>query len=334
MPARDFACPRCGAQIQTSQDPESGLSMNCPMCGASFRVPEGAFTEAPPPRRDEGDDFDRPYSPQDGIGLEGLSSDYSIRIGDWFRYAQAHWRSVLGPMIGYFFVYLLIVFGLIITCVGILALPFLVPPLAAGFTIVGLAQLKGERWTFRDFFGGFRQFGSLLGGVWLVAVVAGLWPVPGQVLQQLGQQKYYQARLQEELKANPNDPFGASMRAQQEPLHMEDPLVLSGLVLRLIGSLVGIYLQVRCMFVLPLIIDRKCGAVESVRGSFRLSRGHFWGLFGTTLLLGLINLAGVLACGIGVLFAFPFTQLVLLAGYLLIAGSRPPVETPQSEPAY
>jgi hypothetical protein len=51
------------------------------------------------------------------------------------------------------------------------------------------------------------------------------------------------------------------------------------------------------------------------------------------LLLGLINIGGILMCGIGLLFVFPLTTLVLLAGYLLIAGSRPPVEAPGAEPA-
>jgi hypothetical protein len=160
--------------------------------------------------------------------------------------------------------------------------------------------------------------------------VAGLWPIPGADLQQIGQAKYQaeaNARLQKEMKANPNDPFGAMLRAQQgQAAHMDDPLVLSGLVLRVIGTLVGIYFQVRCMFYLPLIIDRKCGAVESVQGSFRLTRGHFWGLLGMLLLLALINVAGLLACGIGMLLTFPFTQLVLLVGYLLIAGTRPRIE--------
>jgi hypothetical protein len=268
------------------------------------------------------------------MGLEGLCNDYSIRIGEWFRYAQAHWTAVLGPMIGYGFLYTAIVVGLCITCIGVPVLIFVAPPLAAGFTIVGLAQLKGERWTFNDFFGGFRQFWTIVGATWLVVLVAGLWQVPGVILQSVGQAQYQpeeQARLREAMQANPNDPFGAMLRAQQGGAHLEDPVVLSGLVLRLVGELVGIYLQIRCMFFLPLIIDRKCGAVESVQGSFRLTRGHFWGLLGTLLLLGLINLGGFLLCIIGVFFTAVFTTLVPLAGYLLIAGSRRPVETPRTE---
>jgi hypothetical protein len=328
------------------------MSVRCPSCGTTVRVPGEEFTAAPPaaprppqgeftdaPRypQDAGDDFDRPYGDREGPGLEGLSNEYSIRIGDWFRYASAHWTAVLGPMIGYGLLYLLIIFGLVITCVGIRALPFLLPPLAAGFVIVGLAQLKGERWTFGDFFGGFRQFTSVLGGFWLVVLVAGLWAVPGNILQQIGQAKYQpeaNARMQAAMQAHPDDPFAAMAEAQRgQSAHLDDPLVAGGLVLQLIGTLVNTYFQVRCMFYMPLIIDRKCRAVESVQGSFRLTRGHFWGLLGTLLLLGLINIGGLLLCGIGLLFTAVFTNLVPLAGYLLIAGTRPPVEAPQTEPA-
>jgi hypothetical protein len=352
MPTHQFPCPQCNAPIKTAASVEPGMSVRCPSCGSIVRVlgeevtasppvvpppPREAFTEEPRYREDERDDFERPGGPREGPGLDGLSNEYSIRIGDWFRYAQAHWGAVVGPMIGYFFLYLLIVFGLAITCVGIPVLIFLLPPLAAGFVLVPLAQLKGERWTFGDFFGGFRQFWPVFGGTWLVALLAGLWAVPGVVLQEIGQAKYQDevnAAVRAAAQEHPDDPFAQIAAAQQaQRLHMEDPLVLSGLVLRVIGQLVGLYFQIRCLFVLPLILDRKCGAVESIQGSFRLTRGHFWGLLGVVLLLGLINIAGLLLCLVGVLFTFPFTQLVLVAGYLLIAGTRPPVEAPRTEPA-
>jgi hypothetical protein len=330
------------------------MSVRCPSCGSTVRVPGEEFTGTPPaapPRRrdqftdapgypnDEGDDFDRPHGRPGGPGLEGLSNDYSIDIGEWFRYGWAHVWAVMGAMIGYFFLYLLMIVGLVITCVGILALPILVPPLSAGFTIVGLAQLKGERWTFGDFFGGFRQFGPILGGVWLAFLLTGLWTVPGSMLQQVGQMKYQaedNARLQARIEANKDDPIGEIARSmgEQQRLHLEDPVVLAGFVLTQIGQLVGLYFQIRCMFVMPLIVDRNCGPVECIQGSFRLTRGHFWGLLGVALLLGLINLAGIIPCGLGLLFTAPFTCMVILAGYLLIAGTRRPVAAPGGEPAY
>src|SRR5262245_51128690 len=120
MPPRQIPCPECGAHIRVSQDLEPGMSVSCPSCGATARVPAGDFTASPPPAprrpREEftdapraGDDLDSPDGPRRGLGPEGLSNAYSIRIGDWFRYAQAHWGAVLGPMIGYYFLLVLII---------------------------------------------------------------------------------------------------------------------------------------------------------------------------------------------------------------------------------
>jgi hypothetical protein len=281
MPGRQFACPKCNTQLRTAETVAPGTGVRCPTCGSTIRVPGEEFTPAPPPalppRREaftdtppapeeERDEFDRPDGPREGPGLEGLCNEYSIRIGDWFRYAQAHWGAVLGPMIGYALLLFLMIVGLVITCVGILALPFFGPALAAGFTVVGLAQLKGERWTFGDFFGGFRQFWPVVGGTWLVFVVADLWAYPGEILQEIGQAKYQaeaNAQMRARPEANPNDPFAGLARAgQQQPLHPEDPVVFAGMMLRLIGTVVSIYFHVRCLFVLPLIIDRKCGPVK------------------------------------------------------------------------
>src|SRR5262249_51734677 len=102
---------------------------------------------------------------------------------------------------------------------------------------------------------------------------------------------------------------------------------LAGAVIAM-GVLVAIYLLVRAaLFCTALIIDRNCGPVEAIQGSWRLTEGHFWGWLGVGLLLGLINMAGALLCGFGLLFTLPFTELVLAAGYLMISYPRPPIES-------
>ena len=76
----------------------------------------------------------------------------------------------------------------------------------------------------------------------------------------------------------------------------------------------------------PHFRSDNCGAIESLKGSWLLSRGHFWGLLGTMLLLlFVVYLSGALTFGIGMLFTLPRAILVLNAGYLKIAGSVPPV---------
>jgi hypothetical protein len=215
-------------------------------------------------------------------------------------------------MIGYSLLYTLIAVPVaLIPYAGALILLFLLPPLAAGFTIVALAQLKGRRWTFGDFFGGFHRYGAILGNVLLTSLIALACMLPGLIAV---------------IAAAPSP---AADQAPDQPSPPAGPLFTGALIFAFINLLLATYINLRCtIFSMPLVIDRGCGPVQAIRGSWALSKGHFWGLLGVVLLLSLINLGGALLCGIGMLFTLPLTQLVLTAGYLLIAGTRPPVGSP------
>jgi hypothetical protein len=339
--------------MRTGPTVEPGMSVRCPSCGSTVRVPGDEFTgsppSAPPPpregiseapryREDEREEFDRPEGPPERPGLEGLSNQYSINIGEWFRYAQAHWGAVLGPMIGYMLLFAVIYLVMsFIPCVGGFLVLFLAPPLAAGLTLVPLAQLKGQPWSFGDFFGGFRWYGALLVSYLLFTLLCLVFVLPGMipVFISIQNQQVNQAMNQppDHVRA-PGQPLDNPFAAAKPtpPPRFDDPLFLIGLALILVGYIPVLFLSVRLWtFAWPLILDRDCGPVEALGGSWRLSKGHFWGLLGVTLLLGLINSVGALACYIGLLFTFPLTQLIWCAGYLLIAGTRPPVEAPRAQ---
>src|SRR5262245_5999079 len=59
-------------------------------------------------RRADHDDEDYPHYPERGDPGE-LPTDYQIDLGLWFRHSFQHWSAVLGPFIGYTFLFLLIV---------------------------------------------------------------------------------------------------------------------------------------------------------------------------------------------------------------------------------
>jgi hypothetical protein len=247
-------------------------------------------------------------------GLTGLSNKYAIDVGEWFRYATTHWGAVLGPMIGYSLLFVLIVVaGALIPFVGGVLLALVLPPLLAGFSLVPLAQLRGERWTFAHFFGGFRWYWPILANTLLTGLILLVCMLPGQIAL---------------IVTAPSQSAGSG---HEETSHAVDPFFTGALIFALLNLLVTGYIGLRCaLFSLPLILDRNCGPVQALRGSWTLTRGHFWGLLGVVLLLGLINLGGMLLFGIGTLFTWPLTQLVFLEGYLVIAGSRPPVPGPSA----
>lgn len=333
-----FSCPGCRAKVARAPGLDPGQLVECPRCGHQFPLPERdeggtvssqgrpelsealrpwpeappspgsrpeeEYTGAePPPRpwtgaRWDDDRLEQRGLREEGPRLEGISPDYTIDLNEWIRYAKEHYSAVLGPMIGYMLIYVVIVFllSLIPSHCGNIIYLLIGPPLAAGFTVVCLAQLKGRRWTFGDFFGGFQFYGAVLGNTILLVLTMLACYVPGLVFL---------------IMAGRNN----------------NPAQAVGGTLVLLGLLPATYLQVRMgMFATCLIVDRGCGPIEAISGNWELTRGHFWGLLGVSIVLGLINLAGALLCLVGLLFAVPFTALALTAGYLLIAGTQKPIE--------
>jgi uncharacterized membrane protein len=62
------------------------------------------------------------------------------------------------------------------------------------------------------------------------------------------------------------------------------------------------------------------GIAESLKRSAEITRGHRWQLFGLAIVLILINLVGLLACFIGVLFTSGITLLAWAYAYRTISG--------------
>jgi hypothetical protein len=209
-------------------------------------------------------------------------------------------------MVLYFVIHVAVSF---VPCIGPILQLVVLPPLQAGMTIVSLRQLKGRGWTFGDFFSGFQWAGSIIANQLLIGLVALPCLIPL---------------------------FAAAVIADQPGRGAgKDEAVLVALGLGLVGLLALCYFGLRIsFFALPLIIDRSCGPVEAIRGSWVLTRGHFWPLFGVAMLLGLINLGGALPLLVGLLATVPLTSLVSNAGYLLIAGTRPPLPGPRSPVDY
>lgn len=99
--------------------------------------------------------------------------------------------------------------------------------------------------------------------------------------------------------------------------------IVSGLFI-LIGFacliLPGIYLAVSYMFSLPLLLDKNLDFWPAMETSRKLITKKWFTFFGFSLVLGLINIAGVLLLGIGSLVTFPWTICSTVAAYEDIVG--------------
>jgi serine/threonine protein kinase/tetratricopeptide (TPR) repeat protein len=87
----------------------------------------------------------------------------------------------------------------------------------------------------------------------------------------------------------------------------------------------GVYLFVAWIFVFPLIVDRRLDFWPAMRLSRQVIKKHWWKIFGLLAVLGLINLAGIAACGVGLFITFPITFAALTYAYEDITG---PVKSP------
>jgi hypothetical protein len=185
-------------------------------------------------------------------------------------------------MIGFFLLSVVIQFALeLIPLAGGLISTVVSIALNAGFVIVALAQLQGRPWTFNDFFNGFQYLGALFINGLMVGFLVILTAIPAIVA-------------------------GFVAAGAQE----DDPARILGIVVAVLASLPVIYVAIRIgSFGSWLIIDRGCDGAEALQGSWILTRGHFWELLGVAVVLGLINLGGLLLLFVGFLFTYPLTVL-------------------------
>ena len=87
-----------------------------------------------------------------------------------------------------------------------------------------------------------------------------------------------------------------------------------------IGGIVAIYISLRFSQFPYMILDHNAGAVDSLRFSWEATRGRVGTLNAVYALLFLLNLGGLLACFVGLLFTLPFTGLMLAVTYLSLTG--------------
>ncbi len=174
-------------------------------------------------------------------------------------------------------------------------------PLMGGVYLVFLRVLRGEATEVSEVFAGFRHgFGQLFLGKFIPGLLAGLCFLPVIVAAVV-------------LVAVP-----AVTQHQEPDAHKLMVLVPLGLV-----CLIPVfYLQICWAFTLPLIIDRQLDFGAAMKLSWRRVNQHWWQVFGLMLLIGLINVAGALACLVGLLFTVPIGFAALMHAYEKIFGAE------------
>lgn len=81
-------------------------------------------------------------------------------------------------------------------------------------------------------------------------------------------------------------------------------IIIAGLILFIIP---GIIFSIKLQYSEYLIVDKKLDAVSSIKDSWKMTKGVKWNLFLFAILLGLINVLGILALLVGLLITVPLT---------------------------
>ncbi|MFI5455154.1 MAG: hypothetical protein ACHRXM_06845 [Isosphaerales bacterium] len=98
-----------------------------------------------------------------------------------------------------------------------------------------------------------------------------------------------------------------------------------------LGVVLLVYLNARLMQFYYLVIDRNLGVLESIEWSWRLTKDRVSTIILVYLVQICVFMAGILACCVGLIFAWPLFDLIRVVTYLALteparaAGTTPPV---------
>lgn len=106
-------------------------------------------------------------------------------------------------------------------------------------------------------------------------------------------------------------------------------VVLALICFSVVIGCVYVYVLLGLQFVTPLVALEGCGPVDAIGRSWSMASGRRGKLIVFWLCLVLIGFAGLLACGIGMLVAFPLIETMRLEAFLAL---KQPLATSVPEP--
>ncbi len=279
---------------------------------------ERPVEDGPPPRRrerdlDEDDDGPRRRAdldfeededrPRRGR-LDTLPTDHTVDIGSSYRLAWSCTGEFIGPAIGFIFVAILILIPVLILAMipllGFFIYLIVVLSLLRGPQFVALRVVRGKDWSFNDFFGGFHYIGQLIGLAFFQGILSFVSYIPTVIMLIITEVMFSNRRT------TPNGEIieGAGMMATG-----------------VLGLVIFVYLEARLFtFAFQLVVHKKLGVIEAMRGCWRLSEGHTLSFIGVNLLSVLTAVSGAVLVCFGMLFTAPFSCLFVAAVYARMMG--------------
>ncbi len=245
-----------------------------------------------------------------------LERDYELDIGGCISRGWTLLKNNFGALFVGVLIYFLIegaIAGLgLIPILGplfSLANLFIAGPLMGGVLYLFIQAIRNQPVEIGDVFAGFRKaFLQLFLGYLVPALLTGLCMIPFLVLLVIDIVRVVATAH----GASPDpDMIMQVFRAQV-------PLFLTVLLICLIPV---VYLQISWSFTLPLIIDQQMNFWTAMKTSWKMVGKHWWSVFGLFVLVGLLNIVGMIPCCIGLLFTVPIGLGAWMYAYEIIFTS-------------
>ncbi len=100
------------------------------------------------------------------------------------------------------------------------------------------------------------------------------------------------------------------------------PLIVTSFVftlafmLGMLALIVGSYVvMLGCFFAQFLTIDKNISGIAALKASWRITEGHKLNLLGFFLVANLLNMVGMMACGLGLFITIPMTMVAVVTIY-------------------
>jgi uncharacterized membrane protein len=176
---------------------------------------------------------------------------------------------------------------------------FVVGQLMAGVYLVILKAMRNQPTEVGEVFVGFKTaYVQLLLCYIIVALLAGVAALPGALMMLVP----------------------IIVMANKETV---DVLLLLLTVVGFFVLLVPvIYLTVIWLFGLPLVIDKGLGFWQAMETSRKVVSKHWFMVFGLLIVVGLINMVGLLLCCVGVFLTFPLGVAAMMYAYENLFSAR------------
>ncbi len=185
-------------------------------------------------------------------------------------------------------------------------------PLMGGLYYVYLRTCRNQTTGVGDIFVGFKKiYGQLFLGHFMVALVGVICLIPYNFVAAT--------------KINPivEQMKNATPDALQNLLPQLWSGLFSSLPVLLICAIPMIYLTVSFQFTLPLIVDKQMPFWLAMKMSWKMVNKHWFQVFGLGVVVGLVSVAGIFACCIGVLFTIPIGIAATMFAYETIFSEGP-----------